>query len=139
MSNEAETFTMPLAGREIEFRRAGVGQVIMLQRVYVRATRLADGQADSQKRVDLVGSAMVQILDFIDSLMVNPDDRVFVEEKMLCGEIGYEDLIAALGGGKKADDTPDDQAPAAVKRAPKKSPKAAPAAKTVASRGRAKR
>jgi hypothetical protein len=138
MSNEAETFTMPLAGREITFRKANLGQVIMLQRLYIRAGRQADQQADEGTRVDLMGSAMVKVLDFIDSLMVHDEDRAFVEERMLAGEIDINDLTAALGGGP-SDKPADDEAPKPRKAAPKRSPKAAPAAKTVATRGRAKR
>jgi hypothetical protein len=139
MSNEAETFTMPLAGRDIAFRKANLGQVIMLQRLYVRASKSAQGQPDEDSRVDMMGSAMVKVLDFIDSLMVHEDDRAFVEEKMLAGEIDINDLTAALGGGKDSDAPADDQAPKPRKAAPKKSPKAAPAAKTLASRGSTKR
>ena len=41
MSNEAQTFMMTLAGREIEFRESGLGQVIMLHRLYQRALKAA--------------------------------------------------------------------------------------------------
>lgn len=128
---------MTLAGRQILFRRANLGQVIMLQRIYVRASKQADKEPTEDVRVDMMGSAMVKVLDFIDSLMVNEDDRIFVEEQMLAGQIGINDLMSALGGGPKPEAPADDEAP--KPRAVKKSPKAAPAAKTVATRGRAKR
>ena len=142
MSDEAtDTFTMTLAGREILFRRAHVGQVIMLQRIAMRGVNLARGEGvDEQQRIRAVQDGIVKVLDFIDTLIVNDDDRQFLEDKMLTGEITWEQVSGALGGGEaeQADDEPPK-----TRRAPKKSPKAAPAvavaAKSVTPRGRAKR
>lgn len=129
---------MPLAGRQVEFKRAGVGQVIMLQRRAVKKIRAADQIEKTSERIDLTTTALVEVFDFIDTLIVSPDDRQFVEDNLLSGKIAWEELVAALGGAP-ADKGADDEAPKPVKKAPKKSPKAATAAKTVATRGRAKR
>lgn len=144
MSDEAAaTFPMTLAGREIVFRRAGIGQVIMLQRRAVKKIKAAEDVTDDARRVDLSTTALVEVFDFIEHLIVSDDDRQFVEDKMLTGEIVWEDLVHALGGGDIQKQMPDDQAPAPRKSTAKKTPKAAPvkasAAKTVASRGRTKR
>ena len=137
MSNEDKsTFTMPLAGRPVEFRRATSGQVIMLQKLYLRAVKRSEETDEQDERISLVGSAMVRVLDFIESLMVNEADREFVEDKMLTGEIDYPELLEALGGGKKVDQDPDDEEPK-TRKAVRKSPKAAPAKKVA--RGSAKR
>lgn len=140
MSDEADTFTMTLAGREIEFRRAHVGQIIMLQRTALRSVRNAeqDGRDDAA-RVEAVSAGIVKVLDFIDRLIVNPDDRQFVEDQMLEGTITWDQLAKALAGGQQADETADDEAAKPKKTAARRTPKAASAAKTVAARGRAKR
>lgn len=140
MSNEADTFMMPLAGREVEFRRAHIGQVMMLQRTAIRSINSAEQEgADTTVRVEAVSKGIVRILDFIDKLIVNDEDREFIEDKMLEGEITWEQLAAVLSGGDRSTAPADDEAPRPKKAAAKKSPKAAPAAKTVAARGRAKR
>lgn len=141
---------MTLAGREIVFRKPALGQIIMLQRIAVRQIKEARGNEDEDERALLMTSAYVKVLDFIDALMTDPDDRQFVEDQMLAGNIDYRELMKALAGGGNQDSVADDEAPRPVRRAPKKSPKAArgavpavasvraPAKSAVAPRGRAK-
>lgn len=140
---------MTLAGREVMFRRTHVGQVIMLQRTAMRAvTQAQKDSGDEGERVGAVSAGIMKVLDFIDRMIISEDDRQFVEDKMLEGEITWEQLARALAGGKES--TEDDEAP--EPRAPRKSPKAAPVDLTgkkpaqivsktakAASRGRAKR
>lgn len=138
MSDEAKpTFTMPLAGREVTFHRAGVGQVIMLNRAARKHLAQAE-QASDEQRAEATSMAMAKVLDFIESLIVDPADKEFVEDQMLQGNIDWEDLMAAISGGP-SDEPADDEAPKPRKAAVKKSPRTASAAKTVASRGRTKR
>jgi len=129
---------MVLAGREVMFRKATLGQVLMLQRMYVRAAKASEDLQGDQERIDMMGSAMVKVLDFIDTLIIDPDDRQFVEDGMYAGTIDYKDLVGALGG-QKADPSPADDAapvrkPSATKRAASKK-----VAKSVASRARTQR
>lgn len=123
MSNEAATFTMTLAGREITFRRAGIGQVIMLQRRAFKKIKAADGLEEDQERVDMTTTALVEVFDFIDTLIVGEDDRQFVEDQMLAGAIGWEEIVRVLAGGAP-EPAADDEVPR--KKVPRKSPKAAP-------------
>jgi hypothetical protein len=133
MSDEVPaTFTMPLAGRDIEFRRAGLGQVLVLQRMLQRQRKLAEAAKEDDKG-DAMTSVIVRTLDFIDTLVVQEDDRQFIEDQMLAGEIELPDIMGALSG-PKATRQADDQAPVSAKRTPKKVAK-----KTVASRARTKR
>lgn len=139
---------MPLAGRQIEFRRTKLGQILILQRTTQRMIQKAEGDPDDHGRAMV--EAVIKTLDFVEGMIIDEDDRQFVEDKMLKGEIDYLDVMAALGGRQE---TPDDEEPkASVKRAPKKSPKAAPVDLTqkkpaqivakptkAATRGRAKR
>lgn len=151
MSDEADTFTKTLAGRVITFRQTHLGQVLMLQRKGLRAIRNAQELSATEERVNGLSQAMMDVLDFIDKQIIDPDDRQFVEDKMLEGKIRWEELMGVLGGGKQ-EQVADDEAPAKpTRKAPKKSPKAAPVAvpevdpvrtpakKSVASRGRTKR
>lgn len=137
MSDEADvsaTFTMTLGGREIMFKRAILGQVLILERLYHRAMKRAKDLGDADNGRELTGVVM-KTLDFIDTLVIDPDDRQFIEDEMLAGTIDWEEVLGALGGGKK-ETVEDDEAPKAIKRKP--ATKAA-AAKKVASRARTKR
>lgn len=125
MSDEATpTFTMTLAGREIEFRRANLGQVLVLQRLYRRELKRSSGSEDDKG--EAITAAVIRTLDFIDTLFITEEDRQFVEDQMLSGAIDWQEILPAMSGGVK-DAPADDEAPAPVRRAPKKSPKAAAA------------
>jgi hypothetical protein len=126
MSDEvqSETFTMPLAGREIEFRRPALGQVLVLERMYHREVK-NNKDAEEKVRNRAMTGVLVRTLDFIDTLVVVEDDRQFIEDQMLAGTIDWPDVMRVLSGGKGGDSGEDDEAPKPVKRAPKKSPKAA--------------
>jgi hypothetical protein len=134
MSDEAKTFPMTLAGREIIFRAPGLGQVIMLQRLAGKSIKAATDAPEGDEGLQQVLLGYSRVLDFIETLIVSPDDRIFVEEQTLAGNIEFADLMKALAGGKQDPDTPDDETPAPLKRTPRKS-----AAKTVGTRGRTKR
>ena len=127
MSNEVETFTKNLAGREITFRRPILAQILILERLYQRAQRRAKDMSDTEDRVGAMSSAMVQVLDFIDSLMTNDDDRQFVEEQMLAGNIDHTELIGVLGG--PPEDSQDDQPPVTKRAASRKVAKKATSAR----------
>lgn len=140
MSNEADTFTMTLAGRRILFRKTHVGQIMMLQRTAMRSvTQAAEEGQDELTRINAVSTGILKVLDFIDKLIVNPGDRQFIEDKMLEGTITWEQLVACLGGGRQEQEVADDEAPQPKKTAAKRTPRAASAAKTAVTRGRAKR
>lgn len=124
MSDEApETFTKTFAGREIEFRRAHLAQVIVLERLYHRQMKKANESGDDKGKA--LSSVLVRTLDFIDTLVVDEDDRQFIEDQMLAGTIDWPEVMSVLAGGKD-EALPDDETPEPVKRAPRKSPKVAP-------------
>lgn len=133
MSDEAVIFPMTLAGREIKFKRPVLGQVLILQRLFHR-------QMKANESGDVKGDAMTTVimktLDFIDTLVIEDEDRQFIEDQMLAGVIDWQEIMGVLSGGMKDKEEADDEAPKPIKRAPRKSPKAA---KTVVSRARAQR
>lgn len=123
MSDEAtKTLTLTLAGRKIMFKRASLGQILILERTTKRMISKAEGDPEDHGRAMV--EAVIKTLDFVETLIVSEQDRQFVEAKMLEGEIDYLDVIVALGG--QDDPVPDDEEPKPVKKAPRKSPKAAP-------------
>lgn len=133
MSDEdVKTFPMILAGREIMFKRPALGQILMLQRIAMRNMNRAKQTGDEQERLRATTEAVVKTLDFIDTLIINEEDRQFVEDGMLAGTIEYDEVMAALSGGQKEDPIEDDATPM-----PKILAKKKPA--TVVSRARAKR
>lgn len=134
MSNEVETFTMTLAGRDVAFRRPLLGQVLILDR-FARKSIKEARQSDDDESGRAMLSAIARTLDLIQSLVVSDEDKIFLEEMMLEGKIDWPDVMGALSGGTRGDAVADDETPAPKKRAPRK----APAAKAVATRGRAKR
>jgi hypothetical protein len=118
MSNEAETFIKTLAGREVAFRRPVLGQLLILERIYLRQLKAAQDNSDQKQRIAASTTAMMKVLDFIDSLVINGEDRQFIEDNMIDGKIDHMDLLDVLGAGLK--DSQEDDAPPAVKKVAKK-------------------
>lgn len=143
MSDEAKvTVPMTLAGRQIMVKAPTLGQILVLHRTTMRMIKQAESDEDDQGKA--LTSAITRTLDFIDTLIIDEDDRQFVEDQMLAGKIDWQELMAILAQDKDANEPDDDQAPKPVRKAaPKKSPKAARVAPvkatTAAARGRAKR
>lgn len=129
MSNEAETFFKELAGRAVQFRRPVLGQLLILERIYLRQLKAAEQKKDEGERISASTSAMMKVLDFIDSLVINDEDREFIEEKMIEGKIDHMELLDVLGTGLK-DPQEDDAPPASVKKAAKRVAKKATSART---------
>lgn len=110
------------------FRRPIAGQLIILRRRLLRLQEKASQTTDEQERLELSNQLVIDTLNVVESLIVSPQDAEFLENAMLTGKVGHEDVMAVLG--MKFDD------PKPVK-ATKRPAKAA--AKTTANRGRTKR
>lgn len=121
MSDEVATFKVNLAGRDVEFRRAGIGQIMILQRMHSRRMK----EASEEGAGDALSAMIIKTLDFIDTLIVHPEDRQFVEDEMLAGSITWQEIIRTLGGGASQEVVADDETPPAPKKIARKSPKAA--------------
>lgn len=137
MSDEAVTFSMKLAGRDVLFRRPLLGQIIVLRRNAQRKMKQAEGEAGDAGQA--LTAALIKIMDFIETLIVSEQDKEFVEEAMLAGTVDWQDLLRALSGGQDDEPVADDEPAKPVKKAVKRSPKAAPKAIAAATRGHAKR
>ncbi len=117
MANDEDTPTLEIAGRRIAFRRPSPGQLVMLMRLTNRAQSSLRSEDDDNAVSRIWIDLSVKILDVIDSLIINDDDRIFLEDKMISGEIDIDHLRPVIGGTVAAPD--DEDAPAAI-RAPKK-------------------
>lgn len=129
MTDNAETFLFPLAGREIEVKQVTPGQVIILQRLTLQSQKQARDSQDPKVSANAMSNVIDKTLRVIESLVLNGQDWEWIEEQLLEGVIDHSDLLPILGG-KPAE--PKKKAVA------KRTPKAAPA-KAATSRGRAKR
>lgn len=138
MADQApETFTVPLSGRDIEFKFVTIGQNMILQRL----TRSVQKQVESAPMEEVPGlwNNLVQAtLDVIDTRFVRDEDRDFVTAEMLAGRIDFEDLKHVLANGKRETEAPPDDADVQLKVPRKKAAakKAAAAKKTTTPRAR---
>lgn len=131
-----DTFTHTLLGREMQFRKAKRGQLLMLFRMRGRLKAMPD-DTDTRQMWDNLNAVTERMLDLIDSLFLNEKDRADVEEAMIKGALDIDDLIPLLGNTDTADQD-DDEDPKPKKTAGKKAP-AKKAAKKVANGARTKR
>jgi len=126
MTDQADTFTVPLAGRDIVFRRPIPGQLIMLRRRVMRLQgQMNDAEEDNEK-ARLGSQLIVDTLDLVESLIASPDDVEFLEQAMLHGLVGHEEVMDVLKMSSEV------QQP--TTKRPRKT-----AAKATANRGRTKR
>lgn len=138
MADQApETFTVPLGGRQIEFKLVTLGQNLILQRL----TRSVQKQIETApaEEVPLLYNNLVQsTLDVIETRFVRDEDREFVVAEMLAGRIDFEHLKNVLANGRLEPEAPDDDADVALKTPRKKAAakKAAAAKKTNPTRAR---
>lgn len=114
---------MDLAGRDVLFRYPIPGQLIMLRRRVLRIQEQSLATEDSHEKQRLESQLIIDTLDLVESLIVDPDDVEYVEQAMLHGRVTHEQVMDVLR----------------TKREEQKPVKKAAARKTVASRGRTKR
>lgn len=129
MTDEA-TFSVTLAEREILFRHPIAGQLIVLRRRALRLQQQA-ASADERQQALLSSDLILNQLELVESLIINPEDAVFLEEAMLQGKVGHEELLDVL----RVKQEPQKAVKATTKKAaPKKA-----ASKATANRARTKR
>lgn len=86
---EPVTATYPIAGREVKLKLPTEAQYAMLGTLGNRITNTALPPAD---RLKAVGQLMAIML----SMVVKPEDRNFVEDKVINGELGLADFTEAI-------------------------------------------
>lgn len=95
----------------MRFKYLSSGQIIMMQRMHQRGVKLLEVVGEDKGQVlDALTKLNLQTLDLIESLFLNPEDVEFVQQAMLEGKIGLDDLRPILAGGKTLEPPPDDDA-----------------------------
>lgn len=76
-----DTFTRTIGEREIEFKAPTDAQFLVLGRLLRMTEKMGEDE------VKIAGSVhqMSKILDIIDSMIINDQDRVWLEEQILAG------------------------------------------------------
>lgn len=90
------TFKVPLAGRDIEFRTPIAGQMIILRRRMLKLQNQLQDNADGVNVVDLSTQLIVDVLDVVESLVVNPLDVEFLERAMMLGDVDHQQVMDVL-------------------------------------------
>jgi hypothetical protein len=101
MTDTRTPYPATIGGREIYVLEATETQIAFMGRFQKRAQKAMDN-GDAVAAV----YSIADILDVLDSLIVNDEDREFLAGKMMVGELGAEDFVnawrEALPTGEKA-------------------------------------
>lgn len=88
MTEKKDQFPVEFGDREITFNQPSEGQIAVLARAVRKANRGGPAVID--------GVAL--ILDIIDNLVVDPEDRNFLEDGLINDTITLNDFIGVLDG-----------------------------------------
>ncbi len=139
--DEKQNFPRTIGGREIWFKPPTDAQVLMMSRMQRIGRQISSHEnidpGDEQARKQLFDGVdrLSKILDIVDSMVISPTDRDFLEDGIVKGTIGLPDLVSAIRGPEQEEGNRA-QKRAAVRKAPakktaaKKAAKKAPAKKT---------
>lgn len=114
-----------LAGRNVEFRPPTDAQFMVVHRILDRVKQQMDDTGSDALSGSAIGQ-VAKIMDVLDSMVVTPADRNFLEQKILDRTVDFSELFNAFQTA--AEQIADEDKPVAKK---------APAKK--ATRGRARR
>ena len=95
-------FTVPINGVEVGFRDLTPGQITMANLIIQKARKDARKLGEVRASVDLLSS----MLNMIESIIIDDDDRQHVLDSMLTGQMDLSDIYRILRRGQT--DAPDD-------------------------------
>lgn len=97
------TFSRTIGGREILFKPPTDAQLLMVGRLTRTSRQFAEAKEEELDRVQITGGVekMSMILDIIDSMVVSPVDRDWLEEQIINGSLDLQELVGALDGGEE--------------------------------------
>lgn len=97
-----ETFPRTIGGREILFRPPTQAQLLIVGRLVRTSRQFVDTDDKEMDRVQIQGGVekMSMILDVIDSMVINPADRDFLEQQMIAGKLDLGELMEAFDTGE---------------------------------------
>lgn len=117
-----ETIMVPLAGREIEFQPPTDAQFLVVHRILGRTKRAMDESTDERAN-SAVMTDIAKILDVLDSMVVDPKEREFLERKIIDRTLDFKELLDAFTeAGRERKEEQERAAPAkkVAKRAVRK-------------------
>lgn len=98
-----QNFIRSVNGREIKFRRPNDTQMLLVGRLLRRAesvrSKAEGGEADEAQVTGTVHE-LSKILDIIDSMVVDEEDRSWLEDQMVLGAVDMSALTSTLGSGE---------------------------------------
>lgn len=144
------TVTRTIAGRDLEFKEPKAAQVTAL-RLFQQASAKkskkiqADEKTPAEERLEkiqeLYDNFNIKALNFVDSLLVNPDDADFLIDVQIDGTYTVNDLVRIIihGNDEVVPDDDEDPKPSVAKKAAPNPLKKAAAAKKTANVRRTKK
>lgn len=106
----AETFTVKLAGRDVELKPPTYAQYLAVTRIMERLRRAINGEGEDSLNQSHVIQAS-KILDVIDSMVVSDKDRDFLEEAILSGKVDFDAMLAAFEAASVEPEKPEKKTP----------------------------
>lgn len=87
-----------IAGREIQFRPPTDAQLLVVGRLMRTGRQFVESEPENMDKVQIQGGVerMSIILDVIDSMIISPADRAYLEEQLVSGQLDLEELMAAF-------------------------------------------
>lgn len=101
---DQETFVVDIAGRDITFRQPIPGQLIILRRRMLRLREQASQTQDESDQIALGSKLVMDVLDVVESLVVNKEDVEFMEQAMLEGTTTHEQVMSVIGMGPQKEE-----------------------------------
>lgn len=92
------TVMVPLGGREVEMRKPTEGALVVLARVYrgmPKTENAAESDVSQETRAKMIRS-MGTLGSIVDAMIVDPDDKDWLEESMIDGSVPLEDVFDSI-------------------------------------------
>jgi len=90
------TVTVPLGGRDVEMRKPADGALVVLARI----TRTLPDKIENDEMSDAAKEKLVRNLgtlgQIVESMIVKDDDRDWLDDVMISGEVPAEDIFDAI-------------------------------------------
>lgn len=100
-------FSYTLLGRQMWFKPPGNGPLILLQKYRAQLTNMERSGDPGYGR--FVMDVTSKTLNVINNQFLDPQDRDWVEEKILMDELPIQDIMPVLSGGKTSRTEDDDK------------------------------
>lgn len=93
---DKETFIRTISGREVEFNAPTDAQYLVIARLMRVGGQLDRDDDPDQTKIKGTVEQLSKILDIIDSMVVYPADRDWLESKIIEGNLDMSELMSAF-------------------------------------------